>query len=244
MLAYICVLLLPFRVTIVLTKQSKHTLPVDPSCAYSHKGGMDLAGVDRYIGKTACNFADGSKVENRDDLWFCMHRANCAINDDWTQMAVFRDPRPAVVSSYYHREVHGSKHHGDLGAFVSRELPVLCQWLAIRYMLFCGLLSHQSMAFWYEDVMSDPLRWHYHWFYSVGLQLPAHIVQAITNAAVADKLGFRHKDIDLHPGEKPRNDSGARRFEDEVSPEIVMMANDVLRAWLPAVLLDRLGVTP
>ena len=52
------------------------------------------------------------------------------------------------------------------------------------------------------------------------------------------------QDIDLHPGEKPRNDSGARRFEDEVSPEIVMMANDVLRAWLPAVLLDRLGVTP
>ena len=235
---------LPLRVAIVLTKNKKHTLPVEASCAYSHNGGMDLAISDRYIGKTACTFEDGSKVENKDDLWRCMQEANCEINDDWLQMAVFRDPRPMVVSSYYHRKVQGSKHLGELNDFVTRELPILCQWVALRYMLFRGLLVHQSMEFWYDDVMSDPLRFHYHWFYSVGLQLPPQVVKGTTQAAVADKLGFGHKDIDAHPGEKPRNDSGVRRFEDEVSPELVEMANTVLRAWLPAVLLDRLGIVP
>ncbi|CAN0486143.1 unnamed protein product, partial [Scytosiphon promiscuus] len=54
---------------------------------------MDIVTTVRNSGKTACNFADGSKVETKDDLWRCMHKANCEINDDWIQMAVFRDPR-------------------------------------------------------------------------------------------------------------------------------------------------------
>ncbi|CAN0509263.1 unnamed protein product, partial [Scytosiphon promiscuus] len=56
---------------------------------------MDLVIVERQLGKSACTFADGSKVENRDDLWRCMHTANCDITDDWIQMTIFRDPRPA-----------------------------------------------------------------------------------------------------------------------------------------------------
>ena len=205
---------------------------------------MDLASLGEHSEKTACTFADGSKVENKEDLWRCMQEANCEINDDWLQMAVFRDPRPVVVSSYFHREVHGNTDLGELEVFIAKELPILCQWVAIRYMLFRGLLAHQSVEFWYDDVMSDPLQFHYHWFYSVGLQLPPQVVKATTQAAVADKLGFGHKDIDVHPGEKPRNDSGVRRFEDEVSLEVLEMANAVLRVWLPDFLLDRLGVEP
>ena len=177
-------------------------------------------------------------------MWRCMQKAKCELNDDWLQMAVFRDPRPMVVSSYYHRKVQGNKHLGELDDFVAEELPILCQWVAIRYMLFRGSLAHQSMEFWYDDVVSDPLQFHYRWFYLIGLQLPPHVVQATTRAAAADHLGFPHKDIDVHPGEKPRNDSGVRRFENEVSPELFEMANDVLRVWLPHFLLDRLGITP
>lgn len=234
---------LPFRVVIVITKSRKHTLPVEASCAYSHGGGMDVGSVDAN-GKTACTFADGSKVENKDDLWRCVQEAKCEINDDWLQMAVFRDPRPTVVSSYYHRQVQGNINLGTLDDFVPRELPLLCQWVSIRYMLFCGSLAHESVEFWYEDVLSNPLRFHYDWFYLIGLQLPPRVVRAASDAAAANKLGFGHKNVDVHPGETVENDSGVRRFEDEVPPEIVETANAVLRVWLPSFLLDRLGVTP
>lgn len=205
---------------------------------------MDLVMVERRLGKSACTFADGAKIENKDDLWRCMHKANCETIDDWIQMAIFRDPRPAVVSSYYHREVHGSREVGDLEDFIKRELPILCQWLAIRYILFCGMIPHQSMVFWYDDAISDPLAWHYHWFHSVGLQLPPHIVQRATTEAVADNLGFRHKTIDVHPGEEPRPETSVRRFEDEVAPDIIEIADAVLRVWLPPVLLEKFGVLP
>lgn len=148
-----------YRVVITLTKFLKHTLPVDDQCAYSHRGGMDLVLSDRFVGKSACTFADGLEVENKDDLWRCMHKADCDITDDWVQMAVFRDPRPTVVSSYYHRGVTGSRHMGKLEDFVARELPILCQWLAIRYILFNGLIPHRSISFWYNDAIDDPLEW-------------------------------------------------------------------------------------
>ena len=217
-------------------------LPVEDSCAYSHGGGMDVGRADKH-GKTACVFADGSKVDNLNDLWRCVREAKCETNDDWLQMAVFRDPRPTVVSSYYHRQVQGNTHIGTLEAFVASELPYLCQWLSIRYMLFRGSLAHQSVEFWYEDVLSNPLRFHYDWFYSIGLQLPPHVVLATSNAADADQLGFKHKDVDIHPGETHVNDSGARRFEDEVSPELAERANAVLRMWLPSSILEMLDVS-
>ena len=219
-------------------------LPVDTDCAYSHKGGMDLVIDRRHIGKSACKFADGTAVENKEDLWRCMHEANCDITDDWLQMAVFRDPRPAAVSSYFHRQVHGSPHVGKLEDFIARELPIMCQWLAIRYIIFMGLIPHQSIEFWYNDAIANPLQWHYHWFNSIGLQLPPHVVLTTAKSAVADDLGFRHKDIDVHPGENLKAKAGGRRFEDEVSPAMVEIADAVLRVWLPPVLLEKFGVAP
>lgn len=185
---------------------------------------------------------------NYDDLWRCMHEAECEITDDWLQMVVLRDPRPTIVSSYYHLDVH--KDHvsyelGDLEVFVVRELPLLCQWMAVRYILFFGLVADQSMEFWYSDAMADPLDWYHHWFYSVGVHPPHFVVKSAADAAAANDLGFEQKQVDKHPGEEERDDlAGVRRFEDEVSPEVLKAADDVLRRWLPPILLEKFGVEP
>lgn len=233
--------------TIVLSKVLKHTLPVrGASCAFSHRRGIDLAPApaDGVSDKTACKFADGTRVKTHHDLWLCMHEANCDITDDWLQMAVFRDPRPAVVSAYFFLEVQSDKDVGDLEAFIARELPIMCQWLAIRYILFLGLIPHQSFEFWYKDAIADPMAWHYHWLDSVGLQLPHYVVAAAARLAAANELDFGHKNVDSHPGEGVRTDAGVRKFEDEASPEIRKAADAVLRVWLPPVLLEKLGVAP
>lgn len=237
---------LSLRVLVTTSKANKHTLPVYASCAFSHGIGIGLPdGEAEGVGRQPpCTFEDGSPVNNQDDLWRCMHEAHCDITDDWIQMAVFRDPRPAIVSTFYHIKLHAQKEIGTLEAFVARELPISCQWLAVRHILFAGTLADQSIEVWYNDAMNDPLGWHYHWFYSVGLQLPFHIVEATAQAAAADDLGFKHKPIDLHPGEELRGKQGLRQFEDEVSTEILAIANDVLRTWLPPVLLERFGVEP
>lgn len=245
-IAWLPWLVLPFRVSITTSMAFKHRLPVNSSCAFSHVGDI---GFGRHEGQgnarnQPCTFADGTPVNNHDDLWRCMHEADCDITDDWTQLAVFRDPRPAIVSTFYHVEVHTKQGRGDLEAFLMRELPIMCQWLAVRYILFTGILGHRSIEVWYSDAMNDPLGWHYHWLHAVGLQLPFHVVEDMAQAAAADDLGFKHKKIDRHPGEKNRTESGVRRFEDEVSPEFLDFADDVLRAWLPPVLLERFGVVP
>ena len=232
--------------SIVVSKVHKHKLPVNDNCAFSHGGGIGFGKSegDEHPKEAACTFADGTLVKNNDDLWQCMHEADCEITDDWLQMAVFRDPRPAIVSTFFHLEVHGGRELGKLEDFVARELPILCQWVAVRYMLFSGFLRNRSMEFWYNDAMQDPVAWHYHWFHSVGLQLPLDIVETTAQAAAADDLGFNHKEIDLHPGEKVRTETTVRRFEDEVSPDILEIADAVLRQWLPPVLLEKVGIVP
>ena len=221
-------------------------LPVNDTCAFAHSGGTGVGEkqVEGYARDPPCTFADGTHVKNYDELWRCMHEADCDVTDEWTQMAIFRDPRTVVVSTFYFVEVHGEKDLGDLDAFVTRELPIVCQWLAVRYILFAGFLADRSTEFWYNDAMIDPVKWHYRWFHAVGMQLPFHVVEAIAQAATVDDLGFAHAGMDLHPGEEEKTEPGVRRFEDEVRPETFAIADDVLRTWLPPVLLERLGVLP
>lgn len=224
----------------------KHTLPVTDDCAYSHGGGISVGPhqAKGYARDPPCKFADGGHVSNHDDLWRCMHEADCEITDDWIQMGIYRDPRPAIVSTFYHAELQNQLDLGDLNDFVTRELPIICQWLAVRYILFSGALADLSAEFWYRDAMADPLAWHYQWLYVIGLQLPFHVVEGMVREAVADNFDFEHKEIDIHPGEEARTEPGVRRFEDEVSPEVVELADDILRKWLPPVLLERFGVVP
>eukprot|EP00904_Undaria_pinnatifida_P012614 jgi/Undpi1/8483/HiC_scaffold_25.g10950.m1 len=161
-------------VTILLSRVDKHTLPVSTDCAYSHNHGIELApdpNNKHSHGHSACKFADGAPLTNHVDVWRCVHEANCNTTDDWLQMVVFRDPRPAV--------------------------------------------------------------------------LPFDVVEATAQAAADDNLGFGHKKIDAHPGEEARRaESKVRRFEDEVDPEVLEIADAVLRVWLPPVLLDKLRVSP
>lgn len=63
------------------------------------------------------------------------------------------------------------------------------------------------MEFWYGDAMPDPLDWYYHWFHSVGLHLPHVVVEGAADAAAANDLRFKQKQVDKHPGEEIRDDS-------------------------------------
>lgn len=237
------------RVSVVLSKAAKHTLPVDKTtCAFSHIRGIELfpseSRRDSNAKQSACTFQDGTLPTNYNEVWRCMHEADCDITDDWLQMVIFRDPRPTVVSTYFHIKTHHlDKDFGQLDSFIAAQLPNICEWLAVRHILFSGLLSHQSMEFWYDDAIGDPLGWHYHFLDSVGLQLPPDIVKEASEAAAGNIFSFHNNMIDPHPGEKARNGTGAvRRFEEEVSPEIVKIADDILRVWLPPVLQEKLGV--
>ena len=140
----------------------KHKLPVNDQCAFSHRRFLEV-GVDNQDGtpsKPPCTFANGAPAKSYQDLWRCMDESECTITDDWIQMVVFRDPRLVIVSTFYYIPVHYKFNpFGTLDEFVIRELPIMCQWLAVRYILFTGMLVDQSMQFWYEDAMDDPLAW-------------------------------------------------------------------------------------
>ena len=240
-----CSLCCSVRVSVDLSRHDKHSLPVDRmECAFSHNGGIELAKNGGSRRKSACYFADGTQPESNDAIWRCMREANCDVTDDWLQLVVLRDPRPAVVSTYFHLKAHTKSKVGELDFFVSRQLPALCEWLAVRYILFCGFLRHQSIVFWYDAAMADPLDWYFRFLYSIGLQLPYQPVNEIAEAARANAFRFRNKPTDEHPGQDVRNSTGPRKFEDEVSPETLKAADNILRQWLPPLLLENLGVEP
>lgn len=232
------------RVSIELSDFEKHTLPVSRGCPYSHGRGIDFGPIESGTVKNACKFRDGRRLSSQDELWQCMHEADCEVVDDWLQMAVFRDPRPAVVSSYFHLKRLAKTNLPSLEDFVATRLPIMCQWLAVRYTLFSGSLSQQSTEFWYRKALADPLGWHHTWFDMVGLQLPFNIVNDTAHGAVNYDFKFNRKHIDEHPGEKARAEPGARRFEDQVSAAVLNTADEMLRVWLPPVLLEQLGVAP
>ena len=177
-----------------------------------------------------------------------MHEAACPVTDDWHQMAIFRDPRPVAVSAFYHlhRNRKLSFYSGTVEDFVTAVLPTMAQWIAVRHMLFEGILQGQSTSFWYQDAQENPKGWHYQWLQTIGLQLPPSIVEDMVNAALAGDFGVVAKSRDRHPGVEKRDDQpeqAARKFEDEVSPDLLAVADDALRQWLPHVLLTRLGAT-
>lgn len=75
----------------------------------------------------------------------------CPPNDERQQLVVFRDPRPAVVSTFFHLKRKALSTPDDTAIFsmtideyVLKMLPTLCQWLAVRYMLFETFLVKQS----------------------------------------------------------------------------------------------------
>lgn len=90
--------------------------------------------------------------------------------------------------------------------------------------------------FWYEDATVDPVGWHLQWMKFSGVQLPFTIVTNMAQAAV----GASWRLVNEHPGGKQW--SANRTWEHEVGVDVVKSANEILRNFLPPVLLARWGV--
>ncbi|CAN0464507.1 unnamed protein product, partial [Hapterophycus canaliculatus] len=70
-----------------------------------------------------------------------------------------RDPRAVAVSTFFHARRTGYRYSYkvdtvDEGALLS--LPSVAQWIALRHIMFEGLMSNSSKTFWYEDAEKDP----------------------------------------------------------------------------------------
>lgn len=91
--------------------------------------------------------------------------------------------------------------------------------------------------FWFEDTTEDPVKWHLQWMRFVGVQLPVTMVDGMAQAAVDRARRY----INTHVGGVEASED--RTWVDEVGADVVEGANEILRAFLPPVLLARWGVT-
>lgn len=163
---------------------------------------------------------------------------------------MFRDPRAVAESTYYfaeaYKEVDSEGNPVMLDDFVLEHLPVLSQWIALRFIVFGGYLADQSVMLWYEDATADPLRWHFKLLASLGLQLPKEVVQRAVDTALRGEFNFNTKGIDEHADEDPdkNEDLEARSFENTLKDETQEKAKAILRLWLPPQVLVKLGVPP
>lgn len=220
---------------------AKHKLPVR-QCSWAHNGHLD------YDRSSVCVFSDGREPANYDDLWLCMEEAKCVIETEGErQMAVLRDPRAVIVSTFYYA---GAYHEVDangnpvftLDSFVLRYLPVIAQWTAVRYILFTGYLAKESTIFWYEDAIDDPRTWHLRLLASIGLRLPEEVIRRAVDAALDGDFIFKVKSIDHHKGRD--ENMTARSFDNILREETLEEAEAILRTWLPPPLLARLQIPP
>lgn len=126
-------------------------------------------------------------------------------------MVAMRDPLAVTVSLFFFEQtrllpreaasvedsendgvdmtVHQQRAVEDLEEFVSRMLRTMCMWIALRYILWGEALSDQSMLFWYEDTLANPLQWHQDWLHLAGIQLPPSVIQV--QAEPGKKIFFR-----------------------------------------------------
>lgn len=197
-----------------------------------------------------CKPPDGvAPPKKQRELWKCMKKANCPVIDDRLQMAILRDPRPMAVSAYFHQVLHDSPRVRGVSVdeFALSLLPVVCKWLSVRYFFFAELFKANSAIFWYDDALADPIEWHRMLFSLVGLRLPPFVGEkaARVNAgSVAGRrtFGFPVKGIDKHEG--GRDASKDRTFRDEVNSTTISSMDNILRVWLPPIVLHKLGVMP
>lgn len=166
----------------------------------------------------------------------------CARTQAQPQMVVLRDPRPMAVSAYYFTKIHDWQmvEQETVDEFVLKIFPSMCQWLAIRYVLFQELMADYSTVYWYDESLADPLLWHGQWHTSLGFQFPHSVLAETTDAAVNRRFNFPTKGRDPHPGGAAAKPN--RTFEQEVSAETLAAFDEIMRTWLPSVYLDRFGV--
>lgn len=104
--------------------------------------------------------------------------------------------------------------------------------------------SLSSKLFWYGDHEIDPLDWHRRYVGFIGLNLPLDetmvMAQAASEGEIASTLAYKVKGMDKHPD--GREDPSESTFKDELGEESLQMMDEVMRRWLPPVVLRRLGV--
>ena len=135
-------------------------------------------------------------------------------------------------------------HETSLDQYFQENLEAISQWMSLRYFFFTQILADQSELFWYEDHEDDPFDWHVRYLAFVGLNLPVDETLAIARTAsegdLNGVLGYNEKGIDVHPGSPAKRSNST--FEDELGEESLQMMNDVVRRWLPPVVLRKLGL--
>lgn len=116
-------------------------------------------------------------------------------------------------------------------------------WISLRYFLFSETLADRSKLFWYDDHEADPVDWHGRFLAFVGLNIPLREVVdmamiASDGGSIDTVLDFKAKGIDNHPG---ANESRTT-FRDDLGPDSLAMMDDVMRKWVPPVMLKRFGI--
>lgn len=164
-----------------------------------------------------------------------------------------RDPRAAAVSTFFHMEAHHIRKPEEkvgfgtntLDEFVLEMVPILCQWVALRYLLFSTILEQQSIILWYEDALLDAHRWHYEWVASVGLHLPDAVIEAMADAALREDFDFETEGKNEHPGVNTTSKGGASQrpvWNNMLRPETLVALDLIARKWLPPVILAKLNI--
>lgn len=148
-----------------------------------------------------------------------------------------------VVSAYYHLVRNSPKQVLDvsLDQYVLVMLPIVCEWVAIRHLLFEDILAEKSSTFWYQDARERPEDVQRQFFDFVGVRLPIDVVNQSAAVAVGRVKNerasfFPIKGIDPHAKGAPHS------YRDDLLPETLEQMDDALRVWLPPVLLKRFEV--
>lgn len=167
-----------------------------------------------------------------------MHRESCTPTDDRLQMAIIRDPRPTVVSAYFHQIRFGNEEllNGQtLDEYVLENSARIARAIALRYILFGALMKNTAALFWYETTNSSPVEWHEHWFTFMGFDLPPLIIQTAANNAVSRRVSLND-----HPG--GGDAVVGRHFKDELRPDVANKVDEIVNKWLPPIMLERFEV--
>lgn len=113
---------------------------------------------------------------------------------------------------------------------------------SLRYMLFTTILGDRSALFWFEETLADPVDFHSRFLSFAGLKLPFETVANMARLASGENglYGAHSKGPDKHIGGV--EDVEGRTFRDELNSTSLAMMDDVVRTWMPPVLLQRFGI--
>lgn len=93
-----------------------------------------------------------------------------------------------------------------------------------------NVFADHSEVFFFDELLVDPVDWYGRFLSFVGLKLPFEVIVDLA------QRGSIKGGINEHPA---GNNQSNRTFTSELKAESLEMMDDVMRVWLPAVLLRR-----